>query len=388
MGLNSATILTVPRTYILKYNTFFQWLVSLQLRTQLRLETEAVKKKSLRVSGLSFEVVPLSADTVTMGVALGSAPAQSRVLRSWMRADCGTCRGGLRLAWVTMAFLLGSAVGEATAERCGGAACSRRSRLLLINTTCDDGEAYDLDVGGCEPCPAGFVGRGGYCSRCKIESYQEQRGQTRCVSCPENSRRQSWEDSDSRLSCVCMPGFYSSERNRTAAFDSASWATPGVECLACPRGAICPGYGYAPYNERLQCPEQTRRPRGRRTRDLVERALEPERLHGLESDSRESARSGLERLHGLEPYSRESEPPRAIARRPRRMERSRRTITTGIRATRRGTTSAPATGAGAATGATKHSAVRSATTSGRASTRSSAARSPSSAPRATRWLLR
>ena len=150
---------------------------------------------------------------------------------------------------------------------------SRRSRLLLMNTTCDDGEGYNLDIGGCEPCPAGFFARGGYCSPCPIETYQEQRGQTRCVSCPANSRRLSWEDGDSRLSCVCMPGFYSSERNRTEAFDSASWAVPGVECLACPRGAICPGYGYAPYNERLQCPETARAPDARPRRSRARLSL-------------------------------------------------------------------------------------------------------------------
>ncbi|KAH8071880.1 hypothetical protein JL720_11383 [Aureococcus anophagefferens] len=124
-------------------------------------------------------------------------------------------------------------------------------------TACLAGTELSEDGDGvseCARCPVGTYspGNGEGCSACYGEtSYADERGLTACKTCPANSAR-AWTLLDAGVAldeCVCLFGYYSSVANASYVRGSsrhATWGLPGVDCLPCPDGASCLGYGHAP----------------------------------------------------------------------------------------------------------------------------------------------
>ncbi|KAH8070117.1 hypothetical protein JL721_5341 [Aureococcus anophagefferens] len=125
--------------------------------------------------------------------------------------------------------------------------------------SCAKGYVLDRATGDCEGCAAGTYDAGPRpgengegCSACYGEtSYADERGLTACKTCPANSAR-AWTLLDAGVAldeCVCLFGYYSSVANASYVRGSsrhATWGLPGVDCLPCPDGASCLGYGHAP----------------------------------------------------------------------------------------------------------------------------------------------
>ncbi|KAH8057813.1 palmitoyl-(protein) hydrolase [Aureococcus anophagefferens] len=141
--------------------------------------------------------------------------------------------------------------------------------VLARPPPCDVGTAWNGTA--CEACPPGFTRVEGdacapcapgsfsddrlLCEPCDEYSYQPAFAAASCLACPANAKRVSQRglvvgDGSSVDQCLCEAGFYSTAPLPNAtAFDDA-WGAPGVACAACPEGAVCRGYAYAPYNEK------------------------------------------------------------------------------------------------------------------------------------------
>jgi hypothetical protein len=116
--------------------------------------------------------------------------------------------------------------------------------------------------GQCEACPPGSFSEasgeciacspgmfqfepGTPCTVCEIGTYEVSTGSTKCTSCPAGATTLVLAATNVH-ECECRPGFYSEETTFPSE-GAMAVGVVGVDCLACPPGAVCNGRTTIPF---------------------------------------------------------------------------------------------------------------------------------------------
>jgi hypothetical protein len=181
---------------------------------------------------------------VVTAVSPGSLPSSGGLLTIFGTGLTGTsCKAGeVKGAMVSGA---GGVPGNDTAAVCRLPASARATVNVSVSgndqqysetvqpfniTACLPGTSAALDTDPCVPCDAGTFAKDSAmraCDVCPDATYQDEKGQAECKKCPANTVSSARPTSLSE--CRCAAGFH-----------SPTGAT-GVDCEACPAGALCAG---------------------------------------------------------------------------------------------------------------------------------------------------